>query len=170
MSFNNHKRVQSNRSNQRRRAVNPARTLSLMTRKVGGPNDPPAIPKSLRTFFKVELAVPAGTVSPFNVAMSTLAVLIPGNTSNGNWSKMRLEKVSAWDVLAQDLEITFAADLMSFTDVGVVGSRASALHLQPPLVLKSTWVTPNSSASLFTITPGANNSRVIVHATLELVR
>lgn len=170
MSFNNHKRVQSNRS---KRAVNSATTLSLMSRKVGGPNDPPSLPKSIRTFFRVDYPISGGTISPVQISMANLAVMLPGNTANTNWTRARLEKVSVWDVKANEISINFATDMMTFSDAGVVGSRASALHIQPPLIQKSTWVLPTSNAVLFTVTPTSStgvNSSPVVQATIEIVR
>jgi len=169
MSFKNHKRVQSNRS---KRAVNPATTLSLMSRKVGGPNDPPSLPKSIRTFFRVDYPISAGTISPISITMGNVALLLPGNTAGANWSRLRLEKVSVWDYRGSEITLQFATDMMTFSDTGVPGSRASALHVQPPLLLKSTWVAPTSSVDMFTVTPtsSAGASAPIVHITVEIVR
>jgi len=169
MSFNNHKRVQSNRS---KRAVNPATSLSLMSRRVGGPNDPPSVPKSIRTFFRVDYPISGGTTSPVSISMSNVALLLPGNTAGINWTQLRLEKVSVWDIRGNEIGLRFATDLMTFSDTGVPGSRASALHLQPPLIQKSTWVTPTSSVDMFTVMPSSSHgaSAPIVHITVEIVR
>jgi hypothetical protein len=159
----------STRSVQTQRVRSLATSLSLNSRKTNGPNDPPALQASVRTSFIVD--VPLGTGSaPFLLTSAKIYEAIPGNAASGNWSHLRVQKVSMWDRSGSPIDFVFQDDGMKFSDAGVPGSRASALHLQPTLFTRSRWYTPVTSANQYGIMHSTSFNNCVMHVTIEVLR
>jgi len=157
------KRVQHNKR-RNPSASNPV--LALSARRTGGPNDPPSVPSTIRMMHKVSFSlIPTGGFTYANL-FKALPGQAPGSPY---WKNMRLQKVSAWDTTGKGAVIlSFPNDAIQFEDHGVMGAKASALHVTPPLMTRIAWVPITDLTTVAFNTTIAVGEQLVVHATVEV--
>jgi hypothetical protein len=110
----------------------------------------------------------ASTEFTGGVTYANLSQAIPGHILVPNyWKHVRLLKVSVWDVAGKGISVRFPTDVTTFNDVGVPGSRASNVHVTPPLETRMRWVPLSGpSVTAFFVNASAEES-AYCQATIE---
>jgi hypothetical protein len=75
-----------------------------------------------------------------------------------------------WDRTGSPIDFVFQDDGMKYSDAGVPGSRASALHLQPTLSVRQRWITPAAVAVTYGILHATSLNNCVMHVTVEVLR
>jgi len=134
-------RRQNKRSQGPRRGVVNAvqNNIDGMTKKVGGPADPPEVSNDLFGEKVVQLQLQVGATG-FNVTAATIA----GEIAGGSDIKFRIKRVSAWAPAGAESRIRLTmqdptSDGAEYADNGTQGSKRAAVHVRFGLLSSIQW-------------------------------